>query len=199
MKTGITSILLAITLILTPSLPALASDTGTITITMTGVETIIDIALDKTNWALGNVTEDTEYKTNPEATWCTITNTGNVVVNLGINGAHAQFGTSAVYWFLSEDETNYSTDADPHEPKYALWYHIASDTEGSYTPITCHKTPTPMQKTDGTKITLEYGAPDESGVSKQFGLKLLTPASFPETYIDKEMTTHITISVVTPP
>jgi len=115
MKTGIISILGASLLVLTSSLPASASDSGTITITMTGVETVISISLDKASWALGDVTEDNEYKTDPEATWCTITNEGNVNVDLGIQGEHAEFDTSI--WFLSEDGTN---DGVGSVPEYAL-------------------------------------------------------------------------------
>ena len=187
MKTGIISILGAILLVLTPSLPASASESGAITITMTGVETVISIALDKANWPLGEVIENTEYKTDPEATWCTITNAGNVNVDLGINGKNAQYGSTELWWFLSKDGIN--DGAGPY-PEYALWYHIAMDTEGSYTLIT--HDPTPMQKADGTTLSLE---PDPEK-TKQFGLKLLTPASFPDTYINNEMTTHITISAV---
>lgn len=185
MKTGIISILGAILLVLTPSLPASASDSGTITITMTGVETVISISLDPASWPLGEVIENTEYKTDPEATWCTIANEGNVNVALGVQGANAEFST--LPWFLSEDGTN--DGAGPY-PEYALWYHIAMDTEGSYTLIT--HDPTPMQKADATTLSLE---PDREK-TKQFGLKLLTPVSFPSEYIGKEMTTHITISAV---
>lgn len=190
MKTGIISILGVILLVLTPSLPASASGSGAITITMTGVETVISIALDKTNWPLGDVTENTEYKTDSETSWCTITNTGNVNVDLGINGKNAQWLPSpeAYSWFLSTDGTN---NGVPGFPEYVLWYHIAMDTEGSYTLIT--HDPTPMQKADETTLSLE---PEKT---KQFGLKLLTPVSFPADYIGKEMTTHITISVVSPP
>jgi hypothetical protein len=182
MKTGIISILGAILLVLTPSLPASASESGTITITMTGVETVISISLDPASWPLGDVTEDAEYKTDPEATWCTITNDGNVNVDLGLKGEHAVFST--LLWFLSEDGTN---DGAGSYPEYALWYHIAMDTEGSYTSITLNNTP---MKKGGESITLDAAA------QKQFGLKLLTPVSFPAEYFDKEMTTHITISAV---
>ena len=182
MKTGIISILGAILLVLTPSLPASASDSGAITITMTGVETVISISLDKTNWPLGDVTENAEYKTDPEATWCTITNAGNVNVALSTKGAHA--GSDPLMWALSNDGTN---DGFGSYPEYALWYHIAMDSEESYTSITL--TETPMKK-GGENITLDADA------QKQFGLKLLTPDSFPSEYIGKEVTTHITISAV---
>jgi len=185
MKTGIISILGAILLVLTPCLPASASEAGAITITMTGVETVISISLDKANWALGDVTENTYYYTDSETSWCTITNDGNVNVALSTKGAHA--GSDPLMWALSNDGTN---DGFGSYPEYALWYHIAMDTEGSYTCITL--TETPMKK-GGESITLDVAA------QKQFGLKLLTPVSFPADYIGKEMTTHITISVVSPP
>jgi len=187
MKTGIISILGATLLVLTPSLPASASESGTITITMTGVETVISISLDKANWALGDVTENTYYYTDSETSWCTITNAGNVNVALGVQGANAVFST--LPWFLSKDGTNEGSDTGGY-PEYALWYHIAMDTEGFYTPIT--HDPTPVQKADGTILSLE---PDPEK-TKQFGLKLLTPVSFPAEYIGNEMMTHITISAV---
>jgi len=49
MKAVITSIVVAIILVLIFSLPALAQESGTITITMTGVNEI-SISLDKTQW-----------------------------------------------------------------------------------------------------------------------------------------------------
>lgn len=182
MKTGILSILGAMLLLLTPSLAVSASESGAITITMTPVETVISISLDKTNWPLGEVIEDTEYKTDPEATWCTITNEGNVNVGLGIKGEHAVFST--LTWFLSEDGTNDGVGA---YPEYALWYHIAMDSQGSYTSIALNETP---MKKGGENITLDVAA------QNQFGLKLLTPVSFPAEYIGNEMTTHTTISAV---
>jgi hypothetical protein len=150
---------------------------------MTGVETTISISLDKSNWALGEVTEDTEYKTDPEATWCTITNEGNVDVDLGVKGEHAVY--ASLMWALSADGTN---DGVGSYPEYALWYHVAMDTEGSYTLITLDSSP--MQDADGTTLSLD---PEKT---KQFGLKSLTPEFFPPEYLDKEMTTHITISAV---
>jgi hypothetical protein len=182
MKTGVLIILGAILLILTPCLPASASESGTITITMTAVETTVSISLDKTDWALGEVTEDAEYKTDPQATWCTITNEGNVDVDLGIKGEHAEFST--LMWFLSEDGTNDGVDS---YPEYALWYHIAGDAEGSYNPITLTET---SVKKRGEGTTLEVAD------TEQFGLKLLAPDFFPSDYMGKEMTTQITISAV---
>jgi len=182
MKTGILSILGVILLILTPCLPASASESGTVTITMTAAETTVSISLDKTEWALGQVTEDTEYKTDPEATWCTITNEGNVAVDLGIKGEHA--GSDPLMWALSEDGTN---DGFGGYPEYALWYHIAGDAQGSYTSITLTQT---SVKKGGEATTLEIAD------TEQFGLKLLTPDVFPSGHIGKAMPTQITISAV---
>ena len=64
MKTIITSIVVAIVLVSIFSLPALAQENGTITITMTGANEIA-ISLDKTQWPLGNVASNTEYETSP--------------------------------------------------------------------------------------------------------------------------------------
>ena len=82
-------------------------------------------------------------------------------MDLGVNGAHA--GVEPFRWFLSEDGTN---DVAHELPEYALWYHIGGDTEASYILITCHETPTPMQKADGTTLSLE---PDPEK-TKQFGI-----------------------------
>ena len=181
MKKGIVTILLvAILMALIPCLPTLAgNNTGAINITMTTIETIIAIELSPTEWALGNVTKNTEYKTDPEVEWCSINNTGTVKVDIRINGMNIQCVNIPIYiWMLSSDGTN-------GENKYALLYRVAS---GNYTPITLSEEP--MKTASGENITL--ARPDESGSSKQFGLKLLTPKSFQ--YYDKNMKTHITIS-----
>ena len=64
MKAAVTSIVVAIILALIFSLPALAQESDTITITMMGVNDI-SISLDKTQWPLGNVASNTEYATSP--------------------------------------------------------------------------------------------------------------------------------------
>ena len=181
MKRGLVSILLvAIPLALIPRLSTLAgNNTGAINITMTTVETIIEITLDKTDWEIGNVTADTEYKTDPEATWCTINNTGTVKVDIGIKGENAKDALSpTIIWSLSNDGTN-------GENKYALCYHLSGDTAGNYTPITLNETPI---KKSGKNVTIEVSG------EKQFGLKLLTPEFFQ--YYDRNMETHVTISAV---
>ena len=60
MKAAITSIVVVVILVLVFSLPVLAQDSGSITITMTGVNDI-SISLDKTQWPLGEVATNTEY------------------------------------------------------------------------------------------------------------------------------------------
>ena len=198
MKTGIISILGAILLVLTPSLPASAqgSPAGTITITMTGVETRVEIELSPTEWALGEVTENTEYKTDPEATWCTITNEGNVNVDLGINGENAKWllSPASYRWLLSADETN-NKHSEGYYDEYALWYHMAYDEEATYTPIISESAP---MKKGVENVTLDVDS------QKQFGLKLLTPESYQSFYLghpasERQMETHITISVVSAP
>ena len=186
MKRGVASILLIAILALIPCLPTLAegNSTGAINITMTPVETLIAIELSPTEWVMGNVTANTTYKTDPEATWCSINNTGTVKVDLGIKGEDAC--NSTYRWVLSNDGTN---DGLGSQPEYALWYHIASDSAGNYTVI--NTTDKPMEK-GGENITLEVSK------GKQFGLRLLTPVSLPSEYIGKEMETTITISAVRP-
>jgi hypothetical protein len=90
MKAVVTSIVVAILLALIFSLPALAQDSGTITITMTGVNEI-SISLDKTQWPLGNVASNTEYETSPPIEWCTLTVEGNCNVNTFIVGDDAKW------------------------------------------------------------------------------------------------------------
>ena len=90
MKAVITSIVVAIILILIFSLPALAQESDTITITMTGVNEI-SISLDKTQWPLGEVAADTEYVTSPPIEWCTLTVEGNCNVNTFILGEDAEW------------------------------------------------------------------------------------------------------------
>ncbi|GAG07292.1 unnamed protein product, partial [marine sediment metagenome] len=102
MKTAITSIVVAIILALIFSLPALAQESGTITITMTGVNEI-SISLEKTQWPLGNVASDTEHTTSPPIEWCTLTVEGNCNVHTFILGEDAKWvdNPSAYKWTLS--------------------------------------------------------------------------------------------------
>ena len=90
MKAVISSIAVAIILTLIISLPALAQESGTITITITGSNDI-SISLDKTAWLLGNVTLNTDYYTSPPIEWCTLTVEGNCNVNTFIVGEDAEW------------------------------------------------------------------------------------------------------------
>lgn len=177
MSRRIASIILAIILTLIPSLLVLAEDvaTGTVTITMT-TGTVLEIELDPTTWEMGQVEPNTEYKTNPEKTWCTMTNRSNCTVNTYIKGEDAErVGYPAQEWTLSDDGTN-------GQNEYALWYWIAW-TGSDYVPIT----------KDETGMGAEFCPNLDSGNEKQFGLKLLTPTSF---YGGREMKTTVTISAV---
>ena len=95
MKAVITSIVVAIILALVFSLPALAQESGIITITMTGVNDI-SISLDKTQWPLGEVATDTEYMTSPPIEWCTLTVEGNCNVNTFILGEDAEWACAHI-------------------------------------------------------------------------------------------------------
>jgi hypothetical protein len=108
MKAASTSIMVAVILTLVFSLPALAQESGTITITMTGVNAI-SISLDKTEWPLGNVASNTEYMTSPPIEWCTLTVEGNCNVNTFIVGEDAKWidNPSAYQWTLSSGGTNW--------------------------------------------------------------------------------------------
>ncbi len=90
MKIVIASILVAIALALVISLPALAQQNSTITITMTGLDEI-SISLDKTQWPLGTIASDTEYVTSPPIEWCTLTIGGTCNVNTFIVGDDAEW------------------------------------------------------------------------------------------------------------
>ena len=178
MKAVITSIVVAIILVLIFSLPALAQESGTITITMTGVNEI-SISLDKTQWPLGEVATDTEYTTSPPIEWCTLTVEGNCNVNTFILGEDAEWvdNPSAYKWTLSNDGTN-------GENVYGLWFRISGDTARGYVPIT---------KTEGEFWPYAGGSSLAPGDTKQFGLKLLTPTYFVG---GRQMQTQITISAV---
>jgi hypothetical protein len=181
MKAVITSIVVALILALILSLPALAQESGTITITMTGVNDI-SISLDKTQWPLGNVTSNTEYTTSPPIEWCTLTVEGNCKVNTFILGEDATWvGAPGAYkWTLSGDETN-------GEDEYVLWFRVAGDAppEGrGYVLITNEET---------QLWPYSDHPPLEPGQYKQFGLKLLTPTYFVG---GRQMQTQITISAV---
>jgi hypothetical protein len=185
MKAVVTSIVVAIILVLIFSLPALAQESGTITITMTGVNEI-SISLDKTQWPLGNVASNTEYETSPPIEWCTLTVEGNCNVNTFIVGEDATWvdDPGAYKWTLSSDGTN-------GDHIYGLWFRISGDnTRGphsdGYVPIT--KTQDEFWPYSGGS-----GSSLAPGDTKQFGLKLLTPTYFVGS---RQMQTQITISAV---
>ena len=179
MEKRIACIILAIILLLVPTAPvtALDSSNSTITITMT-TESVLEIELNPTNWEIGIVEPDTEYKTNPEKTWCTITNRGNCAVDTYIKGVDAIcVDNPSQKWALSQNENN-------EENEYVLWYWIGW-TSTEYVPIT--KTENGL----GCNFCIDLGIDD--GNQKQFGLKLLTPTSFEG---GRDMENTITISAV---
>ena len=180
MKVAITSIVVALVLSLIFSLPALAQESGTITITMTGLNEI-SITLDKTEWPLGNVASNTEYTTSPPIEWCALTVEGNCNVNTFIVGEDAKWvdNPSAYKWTLSTDGTN-------GEDIYGLWFRISGDTARGYAPIT--KTQSEFWPYSGGS-----GSSLAPGDTKQFGLRLLTPTYFVG---GRQMQTQITISAV---
>jgi hypothetical protein len=180
MKVAITSVVIAILLASTVSLPALAQQNSTITITMTGLDEI-SISLDKTQWPLGTVASNTEYDTSPPIEWCTLTVQGTCNVNTFVVGDDAEWVSDpgAYKWTLSDDGTN-------GEHIYGLWFRISGDTARGYVPIT---------KTQGEFWPYSGGsasslAPNDT---KQFGLRLLTPTYF---FSGRQMETQITISAV---
>lgn len=192
MKTGISSIFLAIILALISCLPLVAEDnsTGQVTITV-DTESVLAISLSQVEWKPegegGFVSSNTTYKTDKPATWCTITNEGNANVNIYIKGEDAKWvdNPSAYEWTLITEESHTGDEERAHQ--YALWYHIAGDTADSYTLIT--KDSTPM-------MWIRYSEPlnlRKNGDTQQFGLKLLTPSYFVGT---RTMEAQITVSAV---
>ena len=188
-STRIASIALAVILALIPSLLALAegSGTGTITITAT-TKTVLEIELNPANWEIGQVNPNTEYKTDQEKTWCTMTNRGNCTVNTYIEGDDAVWteSPSAYKWTLSNSWSN-----GMQEYVLAYWMYQYSS---SYVLITKDETGI------GDEFYSSLGMGD--GNEKQFGLKLLTPQHDYEKGGVKyflgggEMETHIIISGV---
>jgi len=180
MKIAITSTAIAIILALAGSLPALAqqNSTSSITITMTGLNEI-SISLDKTQWPLGTVASNTQHETIPQIEWCTLTVQGTCNVNTFIVGDDAKWVSDqgAYKWTLSNDGTN-------GDHIYGLWFRISGDTTRGYVPIT---------KTQGEFWPYSGGSSLAPGNTKQFGLRLLTPTYF---YSGRQMATQITISAV---
>lgn len=178
MKAVIASALAAVVLALVLSLPALAADSGSITIIMTEAQEI-SISLDKTQWLLGKVAPNMEYVTSPPIEWCTLTVSGDCDVNTFIVGEDAEWVDSpgAYNWSLSSDGTN-------GDQTYGLWFRISGDSSRGYVPIT---------KTEGEFWPYDAGPSLTPGATKRFGLRLLTPTSFAG---GREMRTRITISAV---
>ncbi|MDH4068111.1 MAG: hypothetical protein OEU97_04155 [Dehalococcoidia bacterium] len=180
MKVVVTSIVIALILGLAISLPVLAQQNSTITITMTGLNEI-SISLDKTQWPLGTIASNTEYETSPAIEWCTLTVQGTCNVNTFIVGDDAEWVSdpAAYKWTLSNDGTN-------GEHIYGLFFRISGDTARGYVPIT--KTQSEFWPYSGGSASSL--AP---GDTKQFGLRLLTPTYF---FSGRQMQTQITISAV---
>ena len=178
MKVAITSIVIAITLALVVSLPALAQQNSTITITMTGLDEI-SISLDKTEWPLGTIASNTQYETTPAIEWCTLTVGGTCNVDTFVAGDDAKWVSDpgAYKWTLSNDGTN-------GNHTYALWFRISGDTTRDYVPIT---------KTQSELWPYSGGSSLAPGDHKQFGLRLLSPTYF---FSCRQMQTQITISAV---
>ena len=178
MKKRIGGIMLSIILLLALTAPVMAQgSSGTITITMT-TQSVLEIELSPTNWEIGIVEPNTEYKTNPEKTWCTITNRGNCVVDTYIKGVDAiSVDNPTQKWALSPDESN-------EEDEYMLWYWIGW-TSTEYIPL--YKTESEL----GYEFCIDLASNEEN--QKHFGLKLLTPTSF---LGGQDMENTITISAV---
>ena len=178
-------IVAALVLVMVLSLPALAGDSQTVTITMTGASHVA-ISLDVTHWPLGDVARDEEHYTTPKIEWCTLTVTGNSAVKTFIEGRDATWvGNPGAYkWTLSGDGSN-------GEHVYGLWFRISGDTtrgphQDGYVPIT---------KTQSEFWPYGGGSSLEPGASKKFGLRLLTPSEFTG---GRTMETQITIIAVAP-
>jgi len=178
-------IVAALVLVMVFSMPTLAEESQTVTITMTGASSI-GISLTHDHWPLGEVAPDTEYYTNPQIRWCTLTVTGNSAVKTFIEGSDATWvdNPGAYKWTLSADGSN-----GPHV--YGLWFRIYQDTTrgphgDGYVPVT---------KTLSEFWPYGGGSSLEPDASKKFGLRLLTPSEFTG---GRTMETQITIVAVAP-
>jgi hypothetical protein len=179
---GVT-ILAAVILAAICYLPVMAADNNTGTTITMNTESVMAISLSQTGWKPegegGFVSMNTTYKTEPPASWCTITNEGNANVTIYIQGEDAKWVNGDYTWTLSSGNGKHI---------YALWYHIKDDTEASYSLITT--TGTPMEWTRDGEGILNLR---KHGDTEQFGLKLLTPSYF---YGGRTMQTTIIISAV---
>lgn len=154
MNMRIISIALAIILALIPSLPALAQDSETITITMT-TKTVIEIELNPTNWDIGTIRPEEEKNTGNE--YFTMINKGNCEVNTYIKGEDAVCVDNPDYkWALSSDGNN-------GKQIYVLWYETTDCEPGGEDLIT----------TVENIFCSNFGM-DGSNL-KHFGLKLQAP------------------------
>ena len=185
MRARIAGVVALIMLVLVLSPPARAQESGTITITMTGLNEI-SISLDKTAWPLGTVASNTEYETSPAIEWCTLTVQGTCNVNTFIEGDDARWVSdpAAYKWTLSTDGTN-------GDHTYGLWFRMSGDTTrgplgDGYVPIT--KTQSEFWPYSGGS-----GSSLAPGDTKKFGLRLLTPMYF---ISSRQMQTQVIISAV---
>jgi len=191
MKTGIIlGILLALILALSPYLPVVAQETGTITITMTGAEEI-SITVSPTGWSLGEggiVSPNTLYLT--DTTWFTLTVGGNCGVNTFVAGEDAVCAENSTYkWALSSDEENANG-------VYVLWFKLYEEYGDERGDVLIPKA------SDESLGEVFYPTSLGPTDSKQFGFKLLTPlADFTKDgvgyfSVGATMQTTITISAV---
>jgi hypothetical protein len=181
MKFGIITILLATILALIPCLPVRAQDSANITITLIGAKEF-SINLTPANWSFGDVSPDTEYKTDLTQFTLAVDPASNCNVNTFITGEDAVCVDDPTYvWTLSSAPNN-------DVRTYALWFKGWD--MGAYTQIT-------KEQTQFRSLSM---TPDER---VNFGLKLLTPRTdFTEgttgyfSVGDATMQTHVTISAV---
>ena len=182
MKLGIITILSAIILALISCLPALAQDSGNITVTMNGT-TESSIILTPANWSFGTISPNTEYNTGLTQFNLTVDPTSNCNVNTFITADDAVCVYDSTYvWTLSSDGNN-------GERIYVLWFRV-EEYPNTYIQIT-------KEQTQFRSLSM---AP---GDSQQFGLRLLTPQrDFTKGGTDyfsvgaATMQTHVTISAV---
>ena len=181
MKLGIITILSAIILALISCLPAMAQDSGNITVTMNGT-TESSIILTPANWSFGTVSPNTEYNTGLTQFNLTVDPTSNCNVNTFITVGDAVCVYDPTYvWTLSSDGNN-------GERVYVLWFKGWD--MGDYIQIT-------------KELTQFYSISMAPGDSQQFGLRLLTPQpDFTKggtgyfSVGNATMQTHVTISAV---
>ena len=149
-------------LLLLMPMPALAADTGTVTIS--GDSTVIAVTVSPTTWWIGTIAQGSTHSTWVTGTqgYFTVTNTGNCLEDTTIKGTNAS-GTApaAATWTLA---------GTPGSDAYTIGWGQATTTTTSYD----------TESTYASKLTTSYAALTNSLVINgtfKFDLQLKAPTT----------------------